>query len=93
MTEASDDTTGSDETVTAEGCPMHQSSTTGVKKHKLSARDIMDNSAMFMVAGYETTKYTLAYTSYLLAINPDIQMKLQSEIDDYFEEKPVRSSV
>ena len=91
MIEASDDTTGSDETVTAEGCPMHQSSTTGAKKHKLSAREIMDNSATFLIAGYETTKTTLAYTSYLLAINPDIQMKLQSEIDDFFEEKPVRS--
>ena len=91
MIEASDDTTGSDETVTAEGCPMHQSSTTGAKKHKLSAREIMDNSATFLIAGYETTKTTLAYTSYLLAINPYIQMKLHSEIDDFFEEKPVRS--
>ena len=32
----------------------------------------------------------LAYTTYLLALNPDIQEKLQSEIDSYFKEKPVR---
>ena len=31
----------------------------------------------------------LAYTSYLLALNPDIQEKLQSEIDAYFEDKTV----
>ena len=38
----------------------------------------------------ETTANTLAYTSYLLALNPDIQEILQSEIDNYFDEKPVR---
>ena len=86
MIEASDDTTGSDETVTAEGCPMHQSSTTGAKKYKLSVRELMDNSAMLLIAGYDTTKNALAYTSYLLAINPEIQVIFQSEIDNFFEE-------
>ena len=62
----------------------------GKKAQTLCQRD-NGHSATFLIAGYETTKNTLAYTSYLLAINPDIQMKLQSEIDDFFEEKPVRS--
>ena len=93
MIEASDDATGSDETLTAEGCPMHQPSTTGARKPKLSAREIVDNSTSFLMAGSETTKRTLAHTSYLLAINPEIQMKLQSEIDNFFEKKPVRFSV
>ena len=43
----------------------------------------------FLLAGYETTANTLAYTTYLLAMNPDVQEKLQAEIDQYFEDDPV----
>ena len=39
---------------------------------------------VFLAAGYETTATTLAYLSYYLALNPDIQSKLQDEIDEYF---------
>ena len=46
-------------------------------------------SVEFLIAGYETTANVLSYTSYLLAMNPDIQEKLQAEIDNYFEEDPV----
>lgn len=48
----------------------------------------MDNFVSFLVD--ETSKNTLAYVSYLLALNPDIQKKLQSEIANFFEENPVR---
>ena len=40
--------------------------------------------AVFLVAGYETTATTLAYLSYYLALNPEIQAKLQQEIDEHF---------
>ena len=43
----------------------------------------------FLLAGYETTSTALSFTSYLLAMNPDVQEKLQAEIDSYFEENPV----
>ena len=43
----------------------------------------------FLMAAYETTANTLSYTTYLLAIHPDVQEKLQKEIDEYFEENPV----
>ena len=57
---------------------------------KLTNEEIVAHAVTFILAGYETTANTLAYTSYLLALNPDIQEKLQSEIDSYFEDKPVR---
>ena len=56
---------------------------------KLTDNEIVSHSVTFLLAGYETTANTLAFTSYLLALNPEIQEKLQREIDDYFEEKPV----
>ena len=56
---------------------------------KLTDEQIVGNSIEFLLAGYETTSVVLSYTSYLLAINTDIQQKLQAEIDDYFEEDPV----
>ena len=43
----------------------------------------------FFVAGTETTATVLSTTSYLLALHPDIQEKLQSEINDYFQDNPV----
>ena len=59
------------------------------KGNRLSNEEIVAHAVTFLLAGYETTANTLAYTSYLLALNPDIQEKLQSEIDSYFDDKPV----
>ena len=56
---------------------------------KLRDDEIMANSLTFMLAGYETSAAALSYTSYLLALHPDIQEKLQAEIDKYFEDEPV----
>ncbi len=56
---------------------------------KLTDEEIVAHAVGFILDGYESTANTLAYTSYLLALNPDIQEKLQSEIDSYFEDKPV----
>ena len=67
-------------------CPIHRSNRTS--NHKLSARDVLDNTVMFLFD--ETSKNTLAHISYLLAINPDIQLKLQDEIDTFYRENPVR---
>ena len=43
----------------------------------------------FLLAGYETTSNVLAFTSYLLAMNPDKQDKLIQEINDYYEDHKV----
>ena len=80
-------------------CPIHCDKTAGqsrtkpsgslVRERKLTDEEIVGQAVTFLLAGYETTANTLAYTSYLLALNPDIQENLQSEIDSYFEDKPV----
>ena len=67
-------------------CPAHKKS---ASKGVLSDEAVIDNSLGFLFAGNDTTAVTLSFTSYELAINPDVQEKLQSEIDAYFEDKPV----
>nr|XP_048289398.1 cytochrome P450 3A11-like isoform X2 [Myodes glareolus]XP_048289400.1 cytochrome P450 3A11-like isoform X2 [Myodes glareolus] len=52
------------------------------ESHKaLSDIEMLAQSIMFIFAGYETTSSTLAFTLYLLATHPDMQKKLQEEID------------
>ena len=77
------DTAAGDGGTEKSGCPFHK--TAG----KLTSEEVVGHARVVLLAGYETTASTLAYTSYLLAVNPDIQEKLQSEIDSYFDEKPV----
>jgi cytochrome P450 len=48
-------------------------------------------SVEFLLAGYDTTSTALSYTSYLLAMNTDVQERLQTEIDEFFEEHPEAS--
>ena len=72
-------------------CPAHETAPkrAAAAKGVLTDEQVIDNSFGFLIAGNETTAVTLSFASYELAINPDIQEKLQSEIDDYFEDKPV----
>ena len=94
MIDASGEATGSNEQAAAadddnsSGCPAHRS-THGSARYKLSNKEIVDISVGLLVAGYDTTSTTLSFTSYLLALNPHIQEKLQSEIDTYYDNKPV----
>ena len=64
----------------------------GGEEKKLTDEEIVANSIVFLLVGNETTANTLAFTSYLLALNPEIQEKLQAKIDEYFESKPVSPS-
>ena len=45
-----------------------------------------------LVAGYETTSTSLGLASYELALNPDVQKKLQAEIDEHFPDKVFSTS-
>ena len=47
----------------------------------LSDTEIMAQSIIIIFAGYETTSTTLSFIMYLLATHPDVQKKLQREID------------
>ncbi|XP_031553362.1 cytochrome P450 3A24-like isoform X2 [Actinia tenebrosa] len=59
----------------------------GNKVQKLSEDETIAQCFTFILAGYETTSNALAYTSYLLALNPDKQEKLFEEIDSVYDGK------
>ena len=45
------------------------------------------NAFIMLTAGYETTSTTLGFAAYELALNPEIQKKLQQEINEHFPER------
>ena len=53
----------------------------GKKVSKLTDGEVISQSFTFILAGYETTSNALAYTTYCLALNPEVQEKLFKEID------------
>ncbi|XP_058425193.1 cytochrome P450 3A12-like [Diceros bicornis minor] len=56
--------------------------------HKaLSDLELVAQSIIFIIAGYETTSSSLSFLMYLLATHPDVQQKLQEEIDATFPNK------
>ncbi|CAF1184641.1 unnamed protein product [Rotaria sordida] len=54
---------------------------------KLQYKEVSTNAALFLNAGYETTSLNLAYSTYELAIHPNIQTKLQAEIDEHWKDE------
>ncbi|XP_061008306.1 cytochrome P450 3A24-like [Dama dama] len=56
--------------------------------HKaLSDQELVAQSIIFIFGGYETTSSTLSFIIYELATHPDVQQKLQEEIDATFPNK------
>ena len=43
--------------------------------------EVLINSLVFMLAGFDTTATTLSWLFYELAVNPEIQEKLATSID------------
>uniref|UniRef100_A0A672FFS2 Thromboxane-A synthase n=1 Tax=Salarias fasciatus TaxID=181472 RepID=A0A672FFS2_SALFA len=54
------------------------------QKKMITEDEIIGQGFVFLVAGYETSSNTLAFTCYLLAIHPECQRKVQQEVDDFF---------
>ncbi|KAK4874010.1 hypothetical protein RN001_013370 [Aquatica leii] len=54
------------------------------KKHKLelSDEDITAQAVIFLLGGFETSSSLMSFIAYELAMNEDIQKKLQEEIDE-----------
>lgn len=52
---------------------------------RLSDDEIEAQSIIFLLAGYETSSNTLAFTLYYLAVNPDVQDTLRKEISEALE--------
>ena len=49
---------------------------------KLSDTEVLAQSFVFLAAGYETSSTTLSFVCHHLATSPEIQEKLQQEIDN-----------
>ena len=60
-------------------------------KPKLTDDDIYASCITFLLAGYETTSNALAYTTYLLALHPEVQERLYQEVKDVIKGKEVRN--
>lgn len=64
------------------------------KKRGLTDEEVMINSVMFLLGGYDTVATALSWLLYDLAINPEVQEKLVQEIDAHVEkEKPTYDKV
>lgn len=51
----------------------------------MNRTEIVGNSMLMILAGYENTGNTMAFLAYNLAYHPEIQTKLQEEIDEMIE--------
>lgn len=57
------------------------------KKRDLSDDDIVAQSFIFFFAGFDTSSTALSFAAYELSVNPDVQAKLQEEIDRVIAEE------
>ncbi|CAG7729685.1 unnamed protein product [Allacma fusca] len=53
---------------------------------KITDDEIVANSWIFLLGGFETTSAALTFTSYLLALNPEVQQTLFEELQAAFSE-------
>ncbi|KAK3699413.1 hypothetical protein QZH41_018572, partial [Actinostola sp. cb2023] len=54
---------------------------------KLGDDEVVSQCIIFLLAGYETSSTTLCMTCYHLATNPDVQERLQQEIDSVWADE------
>lgn len=54
------------------------------QKKVITKDEIVGQAFVFLLAGFETSRNTLAFTCYLLALHPESQSKVQEEVDTFF---------
>ncbi|EWC46304.1 hypothetical protein DRE_04475 [Drechslerella stenobrocha 248] len=59
------------------------------ERQALTDSEILGNAFVFLLAGHETSAGALHYTMLLLALHPDSQRELQSDIDKIFGDRPI----
>ncbi|KAK8741814.1 hypothetical protein OTU49_002420, partial [Cherax quadricarinatus] len=74
------ETINHDSSVSNVNIPISQS------KEVLTSKSIVAQSVLFLVAGYDTTASTLAFSSFLLAKHPIHQQRLREEIKQIIQE-------
>ncbi|KAJ4428842.1 hypothetical protein ANN_25835 [Periplaneta americana] len=55
-------------------------------RKQLDDEDVVAQAVMFFIAGFDTSSTLLCFVTYLLTVHPDIQARLQKEIDDTLKE-------
>ncbi|CAF3991065.1 unnamed protein product, partial [Rotaria sordida] len=66
---------------------LDAATTKPIGENELHMDEVKLNVFLFMAAGFDTTSTALAYSTYILATKPDIQKKLQAEIDEHQEKE------
>lgn len=72
--------------------PEDENEEDDAKKHVLTDKQIGGFCLDFLVVGFDTTSNALAFTSYLLALNPNEQEHLREAIEGYYQENEVRQT-
>ncbi|KAG0438257.1 hypothetical protein HPB47_017093 [Ixodes persulcatus] len=57
------------------------------RKRRMTTEEIQANASTFLIAGFETTGTTLAFSAYLLAKHPEIQDKTRDEVRSIIEKE------
>lgn len=68
----------------AEGEKLNLADGKGAQHASLTRDEILGNSFVFILAGHETTAAAMQYASIFLALHPEIQQKVQAEINEFF---------
>lgn len=56
---------------------------------ELSTDEVVGQCFLFLIGGFDTTALALSYVTYLLALHPEIQKKVQEEVDREFGQEDV----
>jgi cytochrome P450 len=68
--------------INVDSVPRAKAATGGVK---VDEELVVATAMVLLIAGYDTTGITLAYLMYELAMHPEVQAKLQAEVDEAYE--------